>query len=264
MSRRVAVVTGASRGIGRVLTERLAAAGHTVVAVARSAEHLKEVAAATGALPYVLDVGDPAAVPEVFARIAEEVGVPDLLVNNAGIAGPIGPTGAADPDLWWEVFEVNVRGTFLCTRAVLPAMTDRGSGRIVNMSSGAALYPVGLDANDVINSAYMASKAAVIRFSEAVAGECHAQGICVFSMSPGMVKTDMTAGAFSDLWDDPDVWSPVDKAVDLVLDLDAGRLDELTGRYFRAAIDDWRALADHAPEVVAADGQSMRLTPPLP
>jgi 3-oxoacyl-[acyl-carrier protein] reductase len=255
----VAVVTGASRGIGRALTERLTAAGQTVVAIGRSKADLDAVSASTGAVPYVLDVADPSAVESVFARIAAEVGVPDLLVNNAAISGGSGLAWELPEQDWWRVLEINVRGTYLCSRAVLPAMTARGSGRIVNLSSGAATYPVGLDNDGTLTSAYMASKAAVNRFTEAVAGECFAAGVRVFAISPGMVKTDMTAEVFADEWDDPDTWTPVEKCLDLITDLDSGMLDPLSGRYFRAAIDDWRAIAGHADEVIALDTNALRL-----
>lgn len=187
MRSRLAVVTGASRGIGRALTERLTASGQAVAAIGRSAAHLDDVAGETGAVPFVLDVADPVAVEGVFVRILSELGVPDLLVNNAAVSGGSGRTWELPQQDWWQVFEINVRGTYLCTRAVLPPMMARGSGRIINLSSGAATFPVGLDNDGTLTSAYMASKAAVNRFTEAVAGECFSAGVRAFSMSPGMV-----------------------------------------------------------------------------
>lgn len=105
----------------------------------------------------------------------------------------------------------------------------------------------------------MASKAAIIRFTEALAGECFDAGVRVFSMSPGMVKTDMTAEVFADLWEDEDTWTPMEKSLDLIGDLDSGMLDQLSGRYFRAAVDDWRSIAARADEVVASDTNVLRL-----
>jgi 3-oxoacyl-[acyl-carrier protein] reductase len=182
-------------------------------------------------------------------------------VNNAAISGGSALTWDLPEQDWWRVFEINVRGTYLCTRAVLPAMMARGSGRIINLSSGAATFPVGLDNDGQLTSAYMATKAAVNRFTEAVAGECFSAGVRVFSMSPGMIKTDMTAGIFTDIWDDEDTWTPIDTPVDLIVDLDAGMLDALSGRYFRAAIDDWRSLAARAHEVIELDTHTLRLRP---
>ena len=260
MSNRLAVVTGASRGIGRALTKRLTSTGMTVVAIGRTASDLVQVAQEAGAYPFVLDVRDPAAVEDVFGRVVVEHGVPDLLVNNAGISGGSGLTWDLAPETWWQVLEVNVRGTYLCSRAALPAMMARGSGRIINLSSGAATFPVGLDNDGTLTSAYMASKAAVNRFTEALAGESFGAGVRVFAMSPGMVKTDMTADVFADVWDDDDTWTPMDKSLDLITDLDSGMLDQLSGRYFRAAIDDWRSLASRADEVIALDTNVLRLT----
>ena len=231
----------------------------TVVAIGRTSSNLDQVAQETGAHPFVLDVRDPAAVEEVFGRLAVEHGVPDLLVNNAGISGGSGLTWALAQEAWWEVLEINVRGTYLCTRAVLPAMMSRGSGRIINLSSGAATYPVGLDNDGTLTSAYMASKAAVNRFTEALAGECYETGVRVFAISPGMVKTDMTAAAFPDLWDNDEIWTPVERCLDLIADLDSGILDQLSGRYLRAAVDDWRSLAARADEVIALDTNVLRL-----
>jgi len=253
------VVTGASRGIGRALTERLTSAGSTVVAIGRGQNDLDDVARQTGAVPVVLDVTEPEAVADAFGRVIAEHGVPDLLVNNAAISGGSGLSWELEQDAWWRVLEINVRGTYLCSRAVLPAMMERGSGRIINLSSGAATYPVGLDNDGTLTSAYMASKAAVNRFTEALAGECFDAGVRVFAMSPGMVKTDMTAGVFAEQWDDEDTWTPMHKSLDLITDLDSGMLDRLSGRYFRAAIDDWRALAQRADEVIARDTSVLRV-----
>ncbi len=210
----------------------------------------------------MLDVADPAAVEDVFARILSEVGVPDLLVNNAGVSGPSGMTWQLAPQDWWRVIEVNLRGTYLCSRGVVEPMMARGSGRIVNLSSGAAYYPVWEENDGLINSAYMASKAAVIRFTEALAGECANAGVKVFSMSPGMIKTDMTAGVFADRWDAPNVWTPMEKAIELVDDIASGMLDALSGRYLRAAIDDWRELAAHVNDINEADAHVLRVRTP--
>jgi NAD(P)-dependent dehydrogenase (short-subunit alcohol dehydrogenase family) len=242
------------------LTEHLTTAGMTVAAIGRSETDLNEVALRSGAVPFVVDVAVPDAVAAVFGRIFDELGVPDLLVNNAGVSGGSGTTWELSEQDWWQVFEINVRGTYLCTRAVLEPMMERGSGRIVNLSSGAATFPVGLDNDGAIPSAYMGSKAAVNRFTEAVAGECFRAGVRVFAISPGTVKTDMTFAAFADLWNDADFWTPVDKCLDLITDIDAGMLDALSGRYIRAAIDDWRELAARAEEVIALDTNVLRLS----
>jgi NAD(P)-dependent dehydrogenase (short-subunit alcohol dehydrogenase family) len=255
----IAVVTGAGRGIGRVLTERLTSNGWQVVAVGMSAERIDAVADATGATPLVLDVSDAAAVGDAWPRVTSRFGVPNLLVNNAGVSGASGPTWTQDPVDWWRVFEINVLGTFLMSRAALPSMIDAGAGRIVNVSSNAAFYPIDGEEDSPIASAYMSSKAAVIRFTEALAGEAARHGVTAFAISPGMVRTDMTAGVFSDLWDEPDIWTPAETTADLVEFLASGSLDALSGRYIHAANDDWRSLADRADTVLSADLHSLRV-----
>jgi NAD(P)-dependent dehydrogenase (short-subunit alcohol dehydrogenase family) len=108
---------------------------------------------------------------------AEQWGSVDMLVNNAGIAGPLGAPWDVDPAAWWRTFEVNMRGAFLCARAVLPGMLTRQRGRIVNISSGAAVrwYPA-LDA-------YCASKAALTQWTRCLARETQAHGIAVFAFA---------------------------------------------------------------------------------
>src|SRR5262249_6014656 len=149
------------------------------------------------------DVTDADAVAGAVAGL----GPVDLLVNNAGVAGTGGLTWEKDPGGWWRVFEVNVLGAFLCARAGLPGMCERGSGRIVNVASTAAFNPV--EPGDArIDSAYQASKAALVRLTESLAAEARPSGVSVFAISPGMVKTAMTETVFTDLWDEPGLWTP--------------------------------------------------------
>jgi 3-oxoacyl-[acyl-carrier protein] reductase len=256
---RVALVTGASRGIGEVVASRLAAAGYRVAVAARSAERISDVAGAIGGLAVVLDVTDGAAVEEAIAAVERELGPISLLVNNAGSAGEGGDTWNQSAESWWQVFEVNMLGTLLCSRAVMPGMCDRGQGRIINIASNAAFMSLQAGPVDQIGSAYMASKAAVVRFSEALASEARAQGVQVFAISPGTVKSDMTAGIFLAQWDDPTFWTPPEVSAELIEFLDSGALDALSGRYIHARDDDWRALADRAPEILAQDRLSLRV-----
>lgn len=256
---RVALVTGASQGIGRVVATALGASGFRVAAAARSLDELQELEAQTGAVAVHLDVTDPRAVTAAVARVESEVGPIDLLVNNAGISGRSGTSWEVDHDEWWKVIEVNVLGPFLCSRAVMPAMVKRGAGRIVNVSSNAAFFPIDEDFAGVVSSAYMASKAALIRFTEALAAEARPTGVCAFAISPGTVKTDMTAATFGDKWDDPDLWSPPELAAELIGFIASGALDALSGRYIHAAADDWRGLAESSAEILQHDLHALRL-----
>ncbi len=258
---RVALITGASQGIGRVVASELAASGFRVAAAARSIDRLHELEVQTGALAVPLDVTDPHGVADAVARVESELGPIDLLVNNAGLSGRSGTSWEVGHEEWWKVFEVNVLGSFLCSRAVMPGMVARGAGRIVNVSSNAAFFPVADDFAGVVSSAYMASKAAIVRFTEALAAEARPAGVRVFAISPGTVKTDMTATTFRDRWDDPDLWSPPELAAELIGFIASGALDALSGRYVHAATDDWRALADRSAEVLAHDSLALRLRP---
>jgi 3-oxoacyl-[acyl-carrier protein] reductase len=256
----LAVVTGASRGIGRVVAEQLAADGYAVIAIATSLEKLEAVAGNPNVFPLALDVADATAVHEVWAHIESEYGVPTLLINNAGIAGASDLSWDQDATDWWRVFEVNVLGVYLTCRAALPGMIARGSGRIINVSSGAGFFPIAEWKDSGINSAYMASKAAVIRFTEALAAEVADSGVSVFATSPGTVKTDMTEGMNGGFWDDPDLWSPPEITADFVEFIDTGALDALSGRFIGAVRHDWRNLPDRVDLVIANDEQTLRLT----
>jgi NAD(P)-dependent dehydrogenase (short-subunit alcohol dehydrogenase family) len=175
------------------------------------------------------------------------------LVATAGIAGVRGPTWEADPDEWWHTFEVNVRGPYLCARAGIPGMLARGRGRIVNMGSGAAYLPGG--ARDGIS--YGPSKAALHRFSELLALELEPHGIPVFSISPGLVRTEMTLGAFAFPDDAP--WTPDEAAPALVRKLATGRYDALAGRYIHAEHDDVDDLLARLDEIREQDLNAIRL-----
>jgi NAD(P)-dependent dehydrogenase (short-subunit alcohol dehydrogenase family) len=143
----IAVVTGAGRGIGKVIAIGLARAGASVAVVARSGDELAGTATEitqTGgrAIAVTADVCDPTAVERMALEVEKSLGPVGLLVNNAGVPGPIGPTWETDPNDWWRCLEVNLRGPMLCSRAVLPGMVARGGGRIVNVASGAGTFAI--------------------------------------------------------------------------------------------------------------------------
>jgi 3-oxoacyl-[acyl-carrier protein] reductase len=240
-----ALVTGGGRGIGRNIALELAAAGMNVIVTGRTRDQLEAVAAETGGKALVGDVSRREDVERWFA----EVGDIDLLVNNAGIsAGERNGAWEVEPDDWWHVFEVNVLGVYLCCRAAIPRMLERGTGRIVNVASGAAYLP------DTKSTAYSASKAGVHRFSEILADQLRPHGIPVFSISPGLVRTELTANAPDDA-----PWTAPELAPRLVRALASGRLDRLAGRYLHAEHDDVDDLAARADEIVENDLNAIRL-----
>jgi NAD(P)-dependent dehydrogenase (short-subunit alcohol dehydrogenase family) len=245
----VALITGGGRGIGANIARELAEAGMRVAVGARSLDQVEAVAAETGGLALELDVMSEGSVVDAVSRTESELGPVDLLVANAGISGPSDPL--ADPDEWWRTFEVNVRGVYLCNRAVATGMIDRGGGRIVNVASGAAYLATSLGGP----TAYGASKAAVHRFSETLAQQLSPQNVFVFSISPGLVKTSMTEGRFPD--EAP--WTPPECAPRLVRALASGKLDELAGRYLHAEHDPPDTLLGRIAEIRERDLNAIRL-----
>ncbi len=237
----VALVTGASRGVGQELARALAEAGHDVALGARS--DLSETAGlveAEGrrALPLELDVTDQAAVEDAVRRTEEGLGPLDLVVNNAGTDRAIAPLWEADPEEWWADVDVHLRGTFLVCRAAIPRMLERGAGRVVNVSSNAGMRP------SPYNSAYGAAKAAILNLTESLAASLEGTGVVAFSISPGYVRTAMTEqllevqaekGWFPHLVG-RDTLDPA-LAGRLVVRLASGDADRLSGRYFHALDD---------------------------
>jgi 3-oxoacyl-[acyl-carrier protein] reductase len=243
----VALVTGGGRGIGRNVALELAGAGMKVAVSARSTDEIEATAGEIGGIAIRCDVSDRAQVEATVADTEEKLGPVDLLVANAGIAPDEDAAWEMEPADWWRTFEVNVLGVYLCNRAVIPGMLERGRGRIVNVASGAAYLP------GSTGTSYGASKAAVHRFSETLANQLEGR-IPVFSISPGLVRTSLT-----DEFGDDAPWTPPELAPRLVRALASGRLDALAGRYLHAEHDDVDDLAQRADEILEADRNAIRL-----
>jgi NAD(P)-dependent dehydrogenase (short-subunit alcohol dehydrogenase family) len=241
-----ALVTGGGRGVGAGIARALAGGGWEVVVGARSREQVEAVADEIGGEWVQMDVADRGSVERAVA----EAGDVDLLVANAGVADnhERRPSWEIDPVDWWRVYEVNVLGVHLCCRAVIPAMLERGRGRIA-ITASAAAYLAGGD-----RTAYPPSKAAVCRYGETLANEL-AGRIPVFFFSPGLVRTEMTEGAFPE--DAP--WTPPELAPELVRKLATGRYDALAGRYLHAEHDDVDALLQRIDELRERDLNAIRL-----
>lgn len=221
MTKRVAVVTGASRGIGRHLADALEGAGYAVERGSTS----------------VAPVTDPVAVEAWVADIVARRGRIDLLVNNAGVIDAEVSLAESDPEQWWRTVEVNVRGPYLMTRFAWPHLVAAGEGRIVNINSGAAYR------NYDIATAYNVSKGALARLTAATGLDPHSP-VRSFDLAPGVVRTDMTEAM--DAHADRTEWTdPADVAA-MLLAMADGRLDAWSGRLVRVGVDTVESLEERA------------------
>jgi 3-oxoacyl-[acyl-carrier protein] reductase len=186
---RRAVVTGAAQGIGRAVAERLVAMGHTVALLDVRQEAVKAVAQRLpGSLPFACDVADVSSVDAVASRLSKDWGQVDILINNAGISPSHGgqslPVEETDIDEWHRVIAVNLTGTFLMCRNLLPIMKPSGWGRIINFSSQG-----GRSRSRLSGAHYGATKAGVIGFTRVLAGQVGAHGITANCIAPGRIIT---------------------------------------------------------------------------
>jgi NAD(P)-dependent dehydrogenase (short-subunit alcohol dehydrogenase family) len=190
LSGQVAIVTGGGRGLGRAVAETLAALGASVVLASRNAPELDEVVkvikrAGGKALAQTADVADERQVQELALATARWVGPASILVNCAGMVDPMAPLARSDAALWLRNIAINVGGTYLPIRAVLPGMLDRGAGRIVNISSGSATRP------SAGWTAYSGAKAAVVQLTRSLALEVEGTGVTACAFNPGAMDTEM-------------------------------------------------------------------------
>jgi NAD(P)-dependent dehydrogenase (short-subunit alcohol dehydrogenase family) len=264
---RVALVTGASRGLGRVIADTLVGSGAAVGLVARSAAPLTQARdqltdGGGTAVAVTADVTDPDALASAVEQVSSRLGPIDVLVNNAGVTGPAGALWQVDPGEWWQAMEVNLGSVLACTRLVLPSMIARRHGRIVNITSSAGAYRWPLA------SAYSVSKAAVIKLTENLAVELKRTGVSVYSAHPGLLPIGLSEPALAGPPpEDPaaaklNSWirreleqgrgAEPDAAARFVLRLASGECDGLSGRHLTVH-DDLDALIDSAREIGRRD-----------
>jgi NAD(P)-dependent dehydrogenase (short-subunit alcohol dehydrogenase family) len=241
---KVAVVTGGSRGVGQRIAWRLAQQGAMVALLARSESALQETQqkiAANGprSLVVPIDLAKPQLIEQAKDTIERNLGIPSILVNAAGVFGPIDLVKDSDPDAWIETIMINTVGPYLTCRAFVSGMIDRGWGRIVNVTSAAALHEPG-----PVNSAYSTSKVALNQFTRHLASELKGTGVTANVIHPGDVKTDMWAyikvesqrqGSVAEAYSKWAQWvqetggDDPEKAADLVADLMSDKAADVNG-----------------------------------
>lgn len=265
---KVAVVTGAGRGLGRQVALGLAAHGARVALVARSAAPLRDTERLInqgGGIAHAVpaDVSAPDGVTAVKTAVETRLGSASILVNAAGVFGPIQLIKDSDPPRWIETLMINTVGPYLTCRAFLDGMLTAQWGRIVNFTSAAVLHPPGL-----LNSAYATSKVALNQFTRHLAAELAGTGVTANVIHPGDVKTDMWAYIRDEVeqmgpeaeayrawvrWVDQTGGDPPDKAVDLVLRLMSDQAASITGQFLwiegglQPPIPSWKAPSGQQP-----------------
>ncbi len=208
LSGKVALITGASRGIGQAIAESLAEAGAKVILASRKQDQLDRVAAqiqASGgeALAIATHTGDPEAVTKLLSHAQDAYGGIDILVNNAATNPHFGPILSAEDSYWMKTFEVNVLGYVHLAKACIDPMVSRGGGKIINLASIAGKTPLpGM-------GIYCITKAAVLMLTEVLAAELAADNIQVNAVVPGFVRTRFSQV----LWDNPQIYEKIIKNI---------------------------------------------------
>jgi NAD(P)-dependent dehydrogenase (short-subunit alcohol dehydrogenase family) len=270
---RAAIITGASQGLGVAIAHAYVAAGASVVLCARDAEALerrrRDLAAVAGPGQTVLacpaDVSSPTDVTRVVQAAVQALPELDILVNNAGVHGPVGLAEETDWDAWVQTIAVNLYGSVLMCRALLPHLKAKRAGKILQLSGGGATKAM------PHASAYAASKAAVVRFAETLAEEVSGDGIDVNAIAPGALNTrmlDAVLAAGPDLAGDAFYRRAVkqketggesfDKAAALAVFLASRASDGITGRLISAIWDPWEILAERREELMRTDVYTLR------
>jgi len=267
-----AVITGANQGLGLEIAEAFIRAGATVFICARDAGKLAEAEERLGKIrgrQFVktrrLDVSNDAEVAAFAAEAIKTLGRVHVLVNNAGVYGPKGPTEEVDAELWRKAVEINLLGVFYVCRHFIPHMKASGGGKIINLSGGGATAPMPRI------SAYAASKAAVVRLTETLAEELREFHVCVNALAPGALNTRMldevlAAGpekvgqAFYSkaLKQKESGGAPLDKGAALAVYLASSESDGVTGKLISAVWDPWPFDSERKADIVSSDIYTLR------
>ena len=276
LKNKLALVTGASRGLGAAIARRLWADGASLALLARDERALADLAAS---LPqagdgqavslYPCDLADVAQIDAVFAAIGATQGAVDVLVNNAAVQGPLGPLETLDLGQWKAVFDVDLFAAVRLCQLVIPGMRRAGKGKIVSISGGGATSP----RPDV--TAYACAKTALVRLSETLAAELNDAGIDVNSVAPGAMNTRMLdetlaagpggiRGEYAKALErkQKNAGVPPDTAAELVAFFASAASDGITGRLVSAVWDDWKSLPASRQALAGSDLYTLRRVVP--
>jgi len=269
----VTVVTGASQGLGRAIAEEFVKEGAHVAICARDSALLETVRCqlqeqATSGQRVVAQAGDVSSqdqMHELFRRTEQEIGLVDVLVNNAGVYGPKGPSELVDLEEWSRALEINLLGTFIPSRFAIAQMKQKGRGKIINLSGGGATNPLPR------LSVYAASKAAVVRLTETLAEELREFSIAVNAIAPGALNTrfldevlragpELVGSGFYDkaLKQRETGGAPLERGVALCVYLASTASDGITGKLISALWDPWEKLHDFRAELEGSDIYTLR------
>jgi len=273
LSGKQAIITGANQGLGLEIARKFVLAGADLMLCARNDSMLQDARselariASVGqkVVAQVVDVSVDSDVQDVVAQTLKQLGGCHILVNNAGVYGPKGEIESVDWVAWMKAIEINVYGSVLMSRAVLPHFKAQGYGKVIQLSGGGATNPLPRI------SAYAVSKAAIVRYAETLAEEVRGTGIDVNSIAPGALNTRMLeeilqAGpekvgrAFYEraVKQKEIGGSPLDKGADLALFLASSASDGITGKLISAVWDAWEHWSDHLSELSSSDVYTLR------
>ena len=273
LSGKVAIITGANQGLGLEIAKKYVLAGANVMLCARNPDLLQEAQADLLKLATVdqkiiakaTDVSVEADVKALVNETLEKLDGCHILVNNAGIYGPKGEIEAVDWAEWIKAIEINVYGSVLMCREIIPHFKAQGSGKVIQLSGGGATNPIPRI------SAYAVSKAAIVRFAETLAEEVRGTGIDVNAIAPGALNTrmldevleagpDKVGQAFYErsVKQKESGGAPLDRGADLALFLASAASDGITAKLISAVWDNWEQWSEHLEELNSSDAYTLR------